>query len=404
MKLFTVLGPGDIVSAHRLQMCGEKVDNHTSIIFSGQLLEYCRLRGIKTLALSYNGRTDSLCDRDLHIENRPRSLEGGGKIRFHLARLTYAVYLAVRARRFGADLALIDSGSTHYFALALFPLLGIPVAVNFHNSLWPNGLGPEGLSARLINYLNAWYFRRLAVATMGVSPEIGIQLEHLVGRTVPYFEYRAQFRIEGFTFNRRDHDQKPFRVVFVGRTEYDKGVLDIPTMAEMLVNQCNIPIVFDICGDGSALAELKNTVKRKYLCDHIRIHGQLNRSQLLQVYDGAHAVIVPSHVSEGLPQVCAEAVLCGLPIITSRLSNLLAYRPVVATAEPNNVNSYVKAIKVLAEDSVTYNRLHDSCRDTARQFLDRSQSYPAAIDRLIAYIFSDWEVLETYDEIMERVA
>ena len=31
----------------------------------------------------------------------------------------YALYLAARERQFGADLGVIDSGSAHYFALAL---------------------------------------------------------------------------------------------------------------------------------------------------------------------------------------------------------------------------------------------------------------------------------------------
>src|SRR5262249_27968005 len=135
MKLFTALGRGDIVAAHRVQT-SQVAFQETQFILSGQLFEYCCERGIDTLALSYNQRADSLCDGPLQIENRPRIFEHSGGALYHLSRIAYAIYLAIRARRFGADLAIIDSGSAHYFALASFRLFRIPVAINFHNVLW----------------------------------------------------------------------------------------------------------------------------------------------------------------------------------------------------------------------------------------------------------------------------
>ena len=113
MKLFAALGPGDIVSAHRSYLRGA-IPSETSIIFSGQLFEYCRERGVELLALSYNRRSDTLRDGPLQIENRPRWFEGRSGALYHLSKVIYALYLVIRARRFGADLAIIDSGSAHY--------------------------------------------------------------------------------------------------------------------------------------------------------------------------------------------------------------------------------------------------------------------------------------------------
>ena len=45
--------------------------------------------------------------------------EGRSGLLYHLAMMYYAAYLAVRARLYRADIALIDSGTTLYFALAL---------------------------------------------------------------------------------------------------------------------------------------------------------------------------------------------------------------------------------------------------------------------------------------------
>src|SRR5262249_5574300 len=149
------------------------------IIFSGQLFEYCRERGIEMLALSRHRRTDCLSDGPLRLENRPRWFEHAGGVSYHLGNIAYAFYLAIRARLYGADLAIIDFGSTYAFALTLLRLLGIRVALNFHNTLWPAGHPPERSIARLRLRLDAHFFRRIAVAVMGVSPECGRQVKQL---------------------------------------------------------------------------------------------------------------------------------------------------------------------------------------------------------------------------------
>jgi glycosyltransferase involved in cell wall biosynthesis len=400
LKLFAALGPGDIVGAHRAQMSGKPIISETSIIYSGQLLNYCREQNIETLAISYNSRFDSLRDGIFCIENRPRRWARAGGIKFHLSNISYAGYLAVRAWQFGADLAIIDSGSAHYFALAMFRVLGIPVAVNFHNTLWPNGFKPKQLVPRLLLSLDAWFFRRIAVGSIGVSPECGRQVRQLVGGELPFFEYRAQYHIEGFQFVQRDSERNPFHILFVGRVERNKGVLDIATMAERLRRKSTISVVFDVCGDGSALAELKRAINEKGVDDIVNVHGRLARPELLQMYARAHAVIVPtrSDFCEGLPMTCAEGILSGLPLITSRLSNVIpVLGPALVEAEPENIESYVLAILKLTEDRYLYEHLSAATPELARQFLNRAQSLPAAIDRLIAHVFQSWKPLNDYN-------
>jgi hypothetical protein len=302
MKLFAALGPGDIVAAHRAQMRGEAVLSETSIIFSGQLFEYCRERGIETLALSRHPRTDCLSDGTLRLENRPRWFEYAGGVSYHLGNIAYAFYLATRARLFGADLAIIDFGSAHAFALTLLRLLGIRVALNFHNTLWPAGHPPQASTARLLLRLDAYFLRRIAVAVMGISPECGRQVKQLAGRALPYFEYRAQFRREGFDLQRREHGLDPFRVAFIGRVEASKGALDIPLIAEQILERSSRSIVFEVCGDGGALPALEN-----------------------------------------------------------------------------------------------------ACPRLAQQFYDRSQSYPAAVDRLLAGTFPSWKPSASYEPLFDRI-
>ena len=258
MRLFLALGPGDIVGARRGALAGIAVPG-TSIAFSEQIFSFCRVQNITTLALSSNDRRDNLQDGNIHIENRPRLLGGG--IRFHISMLLYAIYLAFRARRFGADLAIIDSGTTHYFALTAFWLLGVPVAVNLHNVLWPSGFPPVKKTDRLIMWLNSIFFRRIVVGAVGVSPECERQVKAVAQHPIAFYQYRCQFLSNGFRLA-LPYRGGSFRIAYVGRAEVNKGLLDMIDMAEELRSASPVEVVFDICGDGAALSELKRRVRR----------------------------------------------------------------------------------------------------------------------------------------------
>ncbi|WP_198034826.1 glycosyltransferase family 4 protein [Bradyrhizobium sp. WSM1417] len=332
---------------------------------------------------------DRLEDETIAMENRPKPLRNRGGLLFHLSQILYGAYLAFRAARFGADVAIIDSGSTHYFVLMLFRALRIPVAVNLHNVLWPAGFPPAGPVPRIIRALNRLFFRFAAAGAIGVSPECERQVVSESRYRTPFFQYRCQFRPDGFR-QALPYEAGPFRIVFVGRAERNKGVLDIAQMAAKLEAVAPVKVVFEICGDGPALPELRTIIEQERLGDLINVHGRLERDALLGVYAASHAAIVPtrSDFTEGMPQVCAEAVLSGLPVITSQVANAFdVIGPATIRAETDDVGSYVKAIVALIESAALRSQIWAECQSLSLQFLDRSQSYPAAVDRLLGAVF-----------------
>ena len=375
----------------------------TSLTFSELLFDYCRATASPILAISSYPRADSIQDGTIFAENQRKSrrdTESSG-LGFHLLQLRWAAYLAYRAWRFRADVAFIDSGTTHYFALTLFRLIGIPVVVNLHNVLWPAGFPPTSLSGRTVRKLNALFFRRIAAGGIGVSPECERQVLSEARNAIPFFQYRCLFDRNGFRKAPR-YQGGPFHVMFAGRVEVAKGVFDLVKMSSILASSCTVRVIFHVCGDGSALEPLRELVRQKDLEEAIVLHGHLEREKLLELYSSCHAVIVPttSAFPEGMPQVCAEATIAGLPIVASKVTNALdLVGPAIAEAETDNATSYAEQICRLATEPSFYEALRSATDGVSEQFFDRTLGYPNAVDRMLSKLFPgrrqaiDWDYI-----------
>src|SRR5687767_935658 len=140
MKIFSALGTGDIVGAMRARLEGRALPG-IGHPYSEQFFELCRERGFQSLGVSSNDRVDSISENAIEACNIPKR-PYRGPVQYHVAQLRYAVDLARLARRFGAKVAIIDSGTTHYFALLIFRMLGIKIVINLHNALHPPGYPP----------------------------------------------------------------------------------------------------------------------------------------------------------------------------------------------------------------------------------------------------------------------
>ncbi len=391
MKLFLALGPGDLVEATRAWVAGQP-NQETSVPYSDLVLTECKRRGIPTLATSRHVRADSFVDGCITVKNVPRDAmpHGGTHLQFHRNMMVYAFTLLREARAFGATVAVIDSGTCHLFMLTLFRLSGIRVAVNLHNVLWPVGYPPRSPVRRAVRWLNRQFLRHMALAGMGVSPTCERQLLNEAKHTIPFFQYRCQFCRDGFAVSRGYHGGT-FRVIAAGRLEANKGFLDLVPMALALRNSCPTSFVIDVCGDGPVLDELRAQAASHQLEDCLVIHGHMSREALLAVYARAHAVIVPtrSTFAEGMPHVCAEGVLSGLPVIASDVSNAFdVMGAAMLRAQTDDPKSFAEAVVRLVRDPRLYAQLRAQCPMAARQFVDRNNGYDVAFGRFVDYAAS----------------
>jgi glycosyltransferase involved in cell wall biosynthesis len=387
-RVFYASGPGDVIDAHRSWKRGEDLDSQVSITFSSQIEEFCRDCGASAYFVSRHPRKDFLRDGQFILEHRPKPDARGA--RFHLIEIFYGLGLLYTAVRSRSDVALIESGCTHYFILSLFRITRIAVVPILHNTPWAHGFPPTKPVPRLVLWLDSLFFRWLATATIGVSPECEHQLVAMTqGRNRPIFQTRAQFQRDFFARIPPvpGHDVRPFRIIFVGRITAAKGVFDVLDIARKVDIRLPGQVRWDVCGTGQDFEELKRRHQDMGLNHTVVIHGWTSPLDQIQIYAQCHAAIVPtrSEFEEGLPMTAAEAVMAGRPVITNPVVPALeVLRSACVEAMTNDVESYVETVIKLCSDAEFYAQLCRACPEMAEQFYDRNLGLNAILKKALA--------------------
>ncbi len=392
LRLLYAIGPGNVVDSYRGWKVARGVASETVVTYSSYFFEFCLQNGHVGYAVSSFGKAEKFDDGAVIVENRPKRLMGTG-IRYHLSQVLYGLSIISTAIAWRADAVLVDTGTTHWALFGLLKLARINVIGCLHNTIWPAGHKPTGRFKRWILASEGWFWRRIASAVMLLSPECERQIRELAAPfTGVAVHYRGQFNRRDFaTVPSPPLTRSPFRIVFAGRLERNKGIFDIVEMARILEDAVPGSVKFDLCGDGPAREELAADIRAKGLSEVITMHGRLNRAELIAAYSLGHAVIVPtrSDFTEGFAQVCAEAVLCGRPVITSPVVPAVdVLSEAMVIAETDQPASYAAQIQKLVENPDLYRRLCDACPTLQEQIYDPRTSLGAALDQVFSALGS----------------
>lgn len=110
------------------------------------------------------------------------------------------------------------------------------------------------------------------------------------------------------------------RLIIVCRQEKGKGS-DVVIQSLPLILASFPEATLDVVGDGLALQDLKRLASSQGLADRVRFHGKVNQARVLRLLQESDLFCYPT-ASEGFPKVVLEALACGLPVVTTRVSVL----------------------------------------------------------------------------------
>lgn len=323
LRVVYAVGPGDVVEAYRSWRRQEDTPTEMSIPFSALFLDWCEQFNVFAHLISSHPRCDLLNDGRYTLENRPRSSwYARAGARHYLGWAAYGGSIVATALQNRADVLLVDSGTLPWIELAIARPLRLTVIAVMHNALWPAGFPPRGRVDRFLLQLDKIFFRVGADAIVAISPEVVRQVRCLTASTRgSLYEMRAQYRREFFQplVPPPPHNESPFRVVFIGRIEDNKGVFLILDAAAALERWRPARFARRIFGAGTAADELTRQIHDRHLDGIVNFEGYLRREDAAAVYAWAHAAVAPttSGFSEGFCMSVAEAALMGRPLIIS---------------------------------------------------------------------------------------
>lgn len=383
-------GPGNIIEAHRCWRQNRHNVTEVSLTFSEQVQNFCSDIKATSYFVACYSKKDLLVDGEFTLEHRPKRPRTG--LRYHVGEVLYGLSLLRTALRFRPDITLVDSGSTHYFVLALFRIFGFRVLPILHNTLWPNGFPLQKPIPRLVLKLDSMLFwRRGPAAVIGVSPMCAQQVDEVRGerKRYPIYQTRAQFERAHFAkiAPPPPHSRRPFQVIFLGRIERSKGVFDVLDIASRL--QVSHPglVRWEVCGKGPDLEELRVRHEELKLDGIVNLRGWTSPEDQVAVYANSHASIVPTRSSfaEGMAMTAAESILAGRPLVTNPVVPALeVLGSACVRAETDDIESHLSAVLKLATDAEFYNRARDACASYQEQFYDRQYGLTAVLKQALA--------------------
>jgi glycosyltransferase involved in cell wall biosynthesis len=120
---------------------------------------------------------------------------------------------------------------------------------------------------------------------------------------------------------RSGFDQTGPRLMIAARQERAKGtglvIESLPLLEAQFPN-----ISLDVVGDGAALSDFKKVAEDCHVTHRVRFHGKVDHAGVMSLLKNADLFCFPTTSSEGFPKAVLEALACGVPVVSTRVSVL----------------------------------------------------------------------------------
>ncbi len=381
-------GPGDIAGTMRSWLSGKQDASEVSDTYSGQFFDQMKARGLSALVISTHARKEVLVEGLITIEHRPNKAVGRSGLAYKLVYMSHWLGVLVTLLHLRPRVVVI-SDLEHWWLLAIPAMVGITVVPDLQCTFWPRGYRFPLLYERILQGLNGWFWRKIPIATICISPECERQVYEMASGQVSgtLLQARSSYQRAQFAgITLPDWNADSFRLMFAGRVERNKGVFDLLDVMVGLLADNHRRVSLEICGGGSALIMLKREVVRRGLGHCIQVPGQLSSVEMRAAYERCHLVVVPTKADfpEGLNRVVVEGVLSGRPVVATVVCPAVDVLPCsVISVECGDLLAMVAAIKRFASDKNYYESIRRNCGAESEQFYDRDKSWGAALGRAL---------------------
>lgn len=387
-KLAYIAGPGDVIDAYSRWSKSEIDPTEVSMTYSGQFYSVAQSVGLSAYVISSHARLDHFENHWITIDYRRKFSEGKTGISYHLMELTYILWLVWRVLKSKSD-AVVVMNIEHWWLLSLFKLASIDVIPSLHCTFWPKGHPAVSFKQKPIHWLNGIFWRFIPLSTICISPECERQVRAITKNKVhgSLIQARPLYH-PGYleTIAPINWQSRPFRILYAGRMERNKGIFDLIDLMSRLENEFPSEFHLEVCGIGQHSNEFCQQVRQRNLAKNIHFLGKLDNENMRAAYERAHAIIVPTRAdfAEGLNKVVVEGILASRPVIVTDIcpaAEILSNAVIIV--ESGDIDAMVIGIRKLASDFSFYEQKRTFCDQEKSTFFDTQQSWGNALHKAI---------------------
>jgi glycosyltransferase involved in cell wall biosynthesis len=126
----------------------------------------------------------------------------------------------------------------------------------------------------------------------------------------------------------------------------------------------------DVVGDGESLGRFKSMAATLGVSQRVTFHGRVDQPTVVRLLQQSDLFCYPTAASEGFPKVVLEALACGLPVVTTRVSVLPELIGSGGGILIDNVEpaAIARAVSEIVSDAETYKRMSASAAETAQLY------------------------------------
>jgi Glycosyltransferase len=158
------------------------------------------------------------------------------------------------------------------------------------------------------------------------------------------------------------------RLIIACRQEREKGTATlIESLPLLLPDYPNATL--DVVGGGGALSEFEDLAVKLGVRARVTLHGNVDHSTVIRRLQQADLFCFPTS-SEGFPKVVLEALACGLPVLTTRVSVLpqLIGTGCGVLLDEVTPASVAEGVRLCLSDGERYRAMSRTAVRTARQY------------------------------------
>jgi glycosyltransferase involved in cell wall biosynthesis len=168
----------------------------------------------------------------------------------------------------------------------------------------------------------------------------------------------------------------PVRFVMCSRLVEEKGchlTIRAFDLAAAALRRAGIESALHVYGDGPARGQLEAMVRERGLEETVEFHGYVDEQQIATILPGCDVFVQHSLRKEGSPVSIAEAMACGLPVVTSAVGGIrdqVVHELNGLLFEEHDVDAMAAAMQRLAADFALRSRLGQAGRQRAAESFD----------------------------------